>query len=107
MSEAAAQLLPTVAYSAIWLAAGVSIVGWGLSVYYGYKAARCTLQEARPWGSETLFNPLNALLFGRLLSPEGQEYRRKMLRALLVFAVPIALVAVALLVVLLLVEGVA
>ena len=67
----------------------VALVAWPCIIYFGVQAARHVNAEVKVWGSETLWNPLNVLIFPGLLSDAGLAYRRRCFQAAACFVVPI------------------
>jgi hypothetical protein len=69
----------------------VAVVSWGFVIVYALKAVRHTRTGVRMWSRATLWNPANVILQPELLTEEGLLYRRKCLRALLVFTTSVAI----------------
>ena len=70
------------------LAIGIAVIAlcsWLGIVVYGLKAIRRPRPGIALWSRSTMWNPANALLRPELLTDEGQVYRSRCLRALLVF----------------------
>ena len=67
----------------------VALVSWPCIIFFGVQAARYAKTEVNVWGSETLWNPLNVLLFPSLLTDQGLRYRRRCFQAAACFVLPI------------------
>ena len=90
VSEVVAIALATVFIAIVVVAA----VSWCGVVVYGIRAVRHTRTGVKPWSRAPLWNPANLILRPDLLTEEGRLYRRRCFRALLVFAISVAILLV-------------
>ena len=87
MNEPASILLMLIAIPS----ALVALVAWPCILFFGVQAARHARADVNVWSSETHWNPLNVLIYPRLLTDEGLQYRRRCFQAAACFIVPILL----------------
>ena len=76
------RMLVVVVFGAVWT---LALASWFAMVVYGFKAVREPRPGVRLWSRATLWNPANALLRPEFLTAQGQRYRTRCFRALLVF----------------------
>ena len=82
ISSSSLSVLVTVVFGTIWM---LAVASWFAMVVYGFKAVRHPRSGVLIWSRATLWNPANALLRSEFLTEEGQRYRSRCFRALLVF----------------------
>jgi len=87
MDEPASILLMFVAVPSML----VALVAWPCIIVFGIQAARHAKAEVNVWSSETLWNPFNVLIYPRLLTERGLQYRRRCFQAAACFVGPILL----------------
>lgn len=63
----------------------LALGSWLAAVVYGIKAIRRPRAGILLWGRATMWNPANALLRPQLLTEDGQRYRTRCFRAVLIF----------------------
>src|SRR3972149_4888259 len=80
--SAALGVLLAVSAAAAWL---LALAFWLATVIYGIKAIRRPRGGISLWGRATTWNRANGLLRPELLTDDGQRYRSRCLRAVLIF----------------------
>jgi hypothetical protein len=82
IASSSLRMLAIVVFGAIWT---LALTSWFAMIVYGFKAVRQPRPGVRLWSRATLWNPANALLRPEFLTEQGQRYRSRCFRALLVF----------------------
>ena len=87
MNESVSIVLMLIAIPSMLLA----LVSWPCIIFFGVQAARHAKADVNVWSSETLWNPLNVLMYPSLLTGLGLHYRRRCFQATACFVMPILL----------------